>query len=112
MSAEIISEASRKARKVHKCNFCLLDIKVGEEYKDFFLKYEGEVYAWKEHMHCEAMFNYFTSNGYMNKSDECGQQEFNEAVWEYANNNDIAINKVMAYSEVLTRVAAHILEGL
>ena len=42
-----------KARKVHYCDWCGLDIKIGEHYHSSFNEYCGDVYMWKNHQSCQ-----------------------------------------------------------
>lgn len=44
-----------KAIKEHSCNFCTEKIEKGETYLKSTHKYEGEVYDWKVHKHCNAL---------------------------------------------------------
>lgn len=47
----------RKANKQHKCSFCLLHIKKGDNYLISVHKNDGEIYNWKSHKHCNDLAN-------------------------------------------------------
>lgn len=42
-----------RAIKEHKCDYCLLPIVKGKTYIRAVYKYEGSIYAWKSHSHCQ-----------------------------------------------------------
>lgn len=52
---ETISTKKQKARKEHKCSFCIGIIKISETYTAQFNKQDGDVYIWKSHIHCEEI---------------------------------------------------------
>ena len=41
-----------KAKKEHRCNYCIYLISKGEVYEKSTHKYYGEVYTWKSHLKC------------------------------------------------------------
>lgn len=43
------------ARKAHRCSMCSRTIEPGEKYSRSFTVDSGDVWAWKECEHCEAM---------------------------------------------------------
>lgn len=100
---ELICSTKRKARKEHKCNYCRLVIEKGDEYNDCVLKEDGEIYKWKSHRLCDSIVDYFRHNGYMD-NDELTSAEFEEAVWQYANNNDIRTDKDMEFKELIKEI--------
>lgn len=50
---EFLQDKERKARKEHICNYCYGVINKGEIYRDTILIDGGEIYVWKEHLHCQ-----------------------------------------------------------
>lgn len=51
---EIITLASRKARKVHDCDCCGLNINKGESYIACTYK-DSNIYTWKSHVRCDNL---------------------------------------------------------
>jgi len=78
---KLISYSTRKARKIHKCGLCNNDIATGELYRRHFLKYEGQVYSFKEHDICgeiaSCLWNFIDPNEGMTEED------FQEGCQEY-----------------------------
>lgn len=43
-----------RARKKHRCDYCLQPITPGEIYERTVLKYD-DIYSWKSHLHCSTI---------------------------------------------------------
>lgn len=70
---ETLQEPTKtKARKEHRCNFCLLPIEKGSVYLNAVYKYDG-LYSWKSHLDCSHIASH------LNMFDEC-----DEGVTDYA----------------------------
>jgi len=52
---EEIEKTVRTARKVHRCNLCGENILPLEKYNYAKLKFDGELYPWKEHIRCSEV---------------------------------------------------------
>lgn len=48
----ISSQKEVTANKEHRCDFCCEKIRQGEKYITSTHKYDGQVYDWKTHIHC------------------------------------------------------------
>lgn len=44
-----------KSIKSHVCNFCGGRIAIGEKYNKSTHKYDGQIYDWKTHLHCDYL---------------------------------------------------------
>ena len=51
------------ARKSHVCNYCGCVIPVGEKYQISVLKYDGRIYAWKNHKRCAELASALNMEG-------------------------------------------------
>ena len=61
---EIITATKRvKARKDHICSWCGCDIYTGETYITSVLKYDGTIYAWKNHIKCGELVSKLNMEG-------------------------------------------------
>jgi len=49
---DVLSTTIHKARKDHACDYCGLNISIGEEYQNQTNVYDGELYHWKSHLSC------------------------------------------------------------
>ena len=47
-----LKNEDRKAKKEHKCNFCLCKIEKGQDYNYSTYKLDADFYDWKIHLHC------------------------------------------------------------
>lgn len=52
---KVISQTTQKARKVHRCNYCLMPIEIGTEYARQYNEFDGYTFAWKMHTHCDQI---------------------------------------------------------
>lgn len=63
----IIDAKEVKANKEHYCDFCNGVIRKGEKYNVSTHSYEGDIYNWKSHKHCDYLvdkLNIEDENGY------------------------------------------------
>ncbi len=52
---EILSTITRKAKKVHHCNYCGGVIPIGEQYEARAIKGNDLFYTWKSHVRCNKI---------------------------------------------------------
>lgn len=52
---EILKNQIQKAKKIHKCDYCHLQIKEGEFYEYSAIKNGSDFYAWKAHIDCQKL---------------------------------------------------------
>ena len=52
---ETIRSEKLKARKEHFCNLCGCKILKGETYERQTNKFDGRLYAWRTHLHCQDL---------------------------------------------------------
>ena len=78
---KILNTSKPKARKAHKCNFCLLEITKGEVYDSQTNIWDGIIYTWKTHLKCSFLAEELDM---YNDSDENGVND--EMFIEYVNN--------------------------
>lgn len=57
MSAQVIADEDRKARKPHRCGTCGRTIDPGETYRHTCMVDGRDIWTWKECAHCRAMMN-------------------------------------------------------
>ncbi|MFJ4286622.1 hypothetical protein ACIPY0_13370 [Paenarthrobacter nicotinovorans] len=58
-----------KARKSHRCSTCHRVIEKGERYSRQFCVWDGDAYAWKQCLHCEALIPYIDYDESFNDDD-------------------------------------------
>lgn len=58
-----------KARAEHRCSTCNRVIDKGETYSRQFCVWDGDAYAWKQCLHCEAMIPYIDYDEGFNEDD-------------------------------------------
>lgn len=88
---ENISRGTRKAIKIHTCDYCNGEIKIGETYNYQFNKANGEIYTWKSHMKCEDVASYYRMH------DECWDEGLDsESFKEHISN---AFHKTFSFHE-------------
>ena len=78
---ETINSEWRTARKKHECNLCCCDIQPGEKYNYDLMKYDGELYDWKEHEKC-----YFIAGelwDYIEPDEGMTEEDFKEGCREF-----------------------------
>lgn len=94
-----------KSIKEHRCSFCGEKIVIGEIYLKSTHKYDGEVYDWKAHKHCNKLAH--TLNMYEDADEGVTQDHFMESVSEA--HDDILIslfpeNEIKKYSPVIQQI--------
>lgn len=52
---EVLKTTEPKARKRHKCDFCHGVIPKGAHYHNSTNLYDGDVWTWKNHKHCQKL---------------------------------------------------------
>ena len=67
---EFYTDRIVKARKVHKCELCGQNIKVGEKYHRQSGKYEGEFFDRCHHMTCDKIIASYCSENNENEYDD------------------------------------------
>lgn len=77
---EEISKCVRKARKPHRCDYCGETIEKGERYQIATLKFDGELYNWRNHERCgriaAEIWDFIDPDEGMSEDDFCeGCQE-------------------------------------
>ena len=77
MNPVCLNEATRRARKPHRCNLCGGEIKKGTEYDSQTLVYDGMVYGWKMHPECNAVSSFLWD--YVDPDDGMTADEFLDA---------------------------------
>lgn len=88
MVREILHKSS-KAAKDHTCDFCNGAIKKGTRYEISVMVFEGDIYRWKSHRHCNALINVLEIQDYdgngIESSDfvECVCCEYQNIVSKY-----------------------------
>jgi len=76
-----------KAKKEHKCNWCLLPIGKGSIYQKSSHKDEGEIYTWKNHIHCSEVLDKI---GVWDDGDGIDEDSFREYITnEYSKISEI-----------------------
>lgn len=82
MSATILSDKERKARKSHSCDYCGCEIPVGKKYNCASLIYDNRLYDWKAHLDCQfiaqALWSWIDPDDYGLDSEH-----FQESVQEF-----------------------------
>lgn len=78
---ELISNSTQKARKVHKCQLCNGDIPIGEVYRRQFLKYDGQVYDFKEHDRCGEIASFLWN--FIDPDEGMTEDDFKEGCQYY-----------------------------
>jgi len=63
--AEIYTQKTTKARKIHKCTECKREILPGEKYELFKGKWEGDFQTYKTCKDCLSVRGQFFSNGWI-----------------------------------------------
>ena len=81
MMVEVLYKKERVARKEHKCNFCGEVIRIKEKYEFSQLKYEGELYDWKNHIKCGNIARELDM--YSQCDDGLDDETFKELLREY-----------------------------
>jgi hypothetical protein len=56
---EILKDENRTARKKHNCDLCGGVIEISEEYRVQTNKYDGDIYNFKTHLHCEYLASHY-----------------------------------------------------
>ena len=49
----VLTSSTHIARRSHTCNYCHAPIEKGERYCRSVNKFDGELYTWKAHIHCD-----------------------------------------------------------
>ena len=52
---EILKNQIQKAKKIHKCDYCHLQIKEGEFYEYSAINNGSDFYTWKVHVDCQRL---------------------------------------------------------
>lgn len=72
------------ARKIHRCNWCLLPIEKGEVYSRQAVVYEGTIFTWKNHKSCADIASKLDMFSHCDEG--LSSEEFHESIREeYAN---------------------------
>lgn len=79
---ENISKENRKARKEHRCDFCLRVIGVGEQYEHQTNVDGGVIYYWKSHLGCLELYDELDM-GSNDWGDGISSDDFMERVAEF-----------------------------
>jgi len=79
-----------KARKQHSCDFCNERIIVGDKYMKSTHVFDGQVYDWKTHNHCNKLAHT------MNMYDDCDEGVSMDDFREYVSckHSDILIEQI------------------
>lgn len=77
MTPELLRSAIRTARKLHRCSLCCEEIKPGEKYGYDTYKFDGQIYAWKTHLECNAVSSFLLD--YVDPDDGMTSDDFCEA---------------------------------
>lgn len=75
-----IRNSKPKARKIHKCNFCLQAIEKGIVYHNQVNIYDGELYEWKTHSKCSEVADK------LKMFDDADEGVGSDDFWEHINN--------------------------
>lgn len=70
------SQKEVTANKEHRCNFCCEKIKQGEKYITSTPKYDGQVYDWKTHIHCNNIADRLRMYDHCQEDDTGVTEEF------------------------------------
>lgn len=79
---EILKNQIQKAKKIHRCDYCHLQIKEGELYEYSAIKNGSDFYIWKAHIDCTKLahkLEMFKEAG----DDGVDSEFFNETINEY-----------------------------
>lgn len=85
---EIISTDKRKAQKEHTCDFCRLEIAVGEIYQNQTNVYDG-LYHWKSHLSCTEIARKLEMFDYSTCDEGLTGEDFREGVRKFLQSNEI-----------------------
>lgn len=77
---ESIHHETRKSRKERRCNFCDCMIRKGETYMHSVDKFDGELYEWNTHLHCDSLCSAIWD--YVDPDEGMTDYDFQEAVDE------------------------------
>lgn len=78
---ETIRSEKLKARKEHFCNLCGCNIQKGETYERQTNKFDGRLYVWRTHLHCQDLCDKIWS--YVDPGDGgMGSSDFVDAIIE------------------------------
>lgn len=75
---QIINSTTPVAKKVHKCNFCLGKIAIGEKYDYDVCVNDGDLYPWKAHVKCNELASKL--NMYYNCEEGVTDDDFYEII--------------------------------
>lgn len=56
MTATLLHQTTRRARKAHRCGACNLPIEPGELYLDQRVAGDGTAWTWREHPLCHSVY--------------------------------------------------------
>jgi len=59
-----LSTRNFKAKKIHKCDWCNLQISINEEYERSSCVQDGAFYEWKNHKHCLSLYHKLKMNNF------------------------------------------------
>lgn len=79
---ETISSKTAKARKNHRCDWCMCEIAIGEKYNTSTFKYDGDIYHWKNHLKCEELVELLKMEG----DEGVSHEDFYEYITHEFNN--------------------------
>lgn len=100
---DIISDDIRKANKIHKCDYCGLEIVKGEIYRNATI-INDEIYTWKSHLICEEICRKLELYDY---ADGVDMSYFKDSICDYLNDNNVKYSGwADAYAKVKLRLFA------
>ena len=89
---DMISNVNRKARKEHKCDFCLQKIEKRDVYNAQTNVYEGEIYTWKSHLRCGKIaseLRMYDDSGYEGLGSDDFIEYINNAYYDLIGNLNV-----------------------